>query len=315
MSRFASVLLLLCSLVICAQSAQNTQNKDAQDKNDDTRGIIPEEFAKARPAKGQHPNNASHKTSYRRIGPKPATDSKVTGLGQLGVTVWRLRPATAADSGARIIVHKESGDAELIPQRLSIDTPLHVRDRIRLTFESPQEGFLYVIDREQYADGTFGEPVLIFPTTRLHNGDNQVAAGKLIEIPAQEDQPNYFTVEQSQGREESQTGEVLTVIVAAKPLTEITIGREALKINAEQLAHWEKQWGGKTEVFDLVGGEGRSWTRVEQEAGAGTSRQLTQTDPEPQTVYRVAVKSGSPLLVNVGLRYSKTTSASPKQKQ
>ena len=48
----------------------------------------------------------------------------------------------------------------------------------------------------------------------------------------------------------------------------------------------------------------RSWTKAEQEAGASGLCYLTQDDPEPQTIYRVAVKSGAPLLVNVGLRYS-----------
>jgi hypothetical protein len=281
----------------------------AQD-NQGERGIIPEQFAKARPSKGKRPSNESHKTQYRRVGPKLVLDSSASGLAQLGVTVWRLRPATAADTGARIITHKESGDTELIPQRLSIDTPLRIGDRIRLSFESPQEGYLYVIDCEQFADGTFGEPVLIFPTTRLRDGDNKVAAGKLIEIPAQEDQPNYFTVEKSRVSKESQTGELLTVIVSTKPLGEITIGREVLKLSPEQVTTWDKEWGGRTEVFDLVGGAGRSWTKAEQEAGFHGTRQLTQMDPEPQTVYRVGVKPGKPFLVKVGLHYGKTASSS-----
>src|SRR5215813_5471277 len=207
-------------LVICA-IAQDNQRK---------RGIIPEEFAKARPSKGQRQSSGSNKTQYRRIGAKPVADSSATGFAQLGVTVWRLRPATAADTGARIITHKESGDAELIPHRMSIDTPLRIGDKIRLSFESPQEGYLYVIDREQFADGTMGEPVLIFPTTRLRAGDNQVAAGKLIEIPAQEDQPNYFTLQQSRLGATAQAGEVLTVIVSPKPLEGIAIGSKALTL-------------------------------------------------------------------------------------
>jgi hypothetical protein len=44
------------------------------------------------------------------------------------------------------------------------------------------EGYLYVIDREQYEDGTLGEPVQIFPTTRTRGGDNSVKPGSLIEI-------------------------------------------------------------------------------------------------------------------------------------
>ena len=52
--------------------------------------------------------------------------------------------------------------------------------------------YLYVIDREQYADGTQGEPYLIFPTTRTRGGDNSVKAGRVMEIPSQDDNPPYL---------------------------------------------------------------------------------------------------------------------------
>ena len=236
-------------------------------------------------------------------------------FSQLGLTIWRLRPATAADTGARIVVHKEDETIELIPQRLPADAPLRIGERIRISFESPQSGYLYVIDREQFADGSLGEPLLIFPTTRTRNGDNQVAAGKLIEIPAQEDRPNYFTLQQSRLGNSAQTGEVLTVIVTPNPLEGITIGPKALTLTNEQVQQWEQQWGARTESFDLAGGAGKTWTVAEQEAGANGTRQLTQEDPEPQTIYRVAVKPGAPLLVKVGLRYGKTKTAARKIKR
>jgi hypothetical protein len=88
-----------------------------------------------------------------------------------------------------------------------------------------------------------------------------------------------------------------------KPLDGITIGAKALTLTSEQVGQWEKQWGSRVETFDLAGGAGKTWTRAEQEAGASGTRQLTQEDPEPQTIYRVAVKPGEPLLVKVGLRY------------
>ena len=278
----------------------------------DTRGIVPEEFVKARPAKGQSSAIATRRTLYRRTGAKPVAAHSTGDFSQLGLTVWRLRPATAADNGVRIIVQKEDETIELIPQRLPSDAPLHIGERIRFSFESPQEGYLYVIDREQFADGRLGEPVLIFPTTRTRNGDNQVAAGKLIEIPAQEDRPNYFTLQQSRLANTSQTGEVLTVIVTAKPLEGITIGPKALALTSEQVAQWEQQWGARTETFDLTGGAGKAWTKAEQEAGASGTRHLTQEDPEPQTIYRVAAKPGAPLLIKIGLRYGSTKTSAPR---
>ena len=281
----------------------------------DTRGIIPEEFVQARPAKGQAPAKANRRTRYRRTSAKPLAAPGAGEFAQLGLTIWRLRPATAADTGARIIVHKENEDIELIPERLPANAPLRIGERIRMSFESPRAGYLYVINREQFADGSFGEPMLIFPTTRTRNGDNQVAAGKLVEIPAQEDQPNYFTLQQSRLHNTSQTGELLTVIVTPKPLEGITIGPKAITLTSEQVEQWEQQWGARTETFDLAGGAGKTWTKAEQEAGANGTRQLTQEDPEPQTIYRVATKPGTPLLVKVGLRYGKAKTAARKARR
>ena len=299
MTRLACLFLLAFCLATSAQAQ-------------DTRGITPEEFVKARPARGKRQANAIRRALYRRSSAKPVAGPSEGDFSQLGLTIWRLRPATAADTGARIVVHKEDETIELIPQRVPADAPLQIGERIRISFESPQTGYLYVIDREQFADGSLGEPLLIFPTTRTRNGDNQVEAGKLIEIPAQEDRPNYFTLQQSRLGSITQTGEVLTVIVTPKPLDGITIGPKALTLTNEQVQQWEQQWGARTETFDLAGGAGKTWTLAEQEAGANGTRQLTQEDPEPQTIYRVAVKPGAPLLVKVGLRYGKTKTAQRK---
>ena len=74
--------------------------------------------------------------------------------------------------------------------------------------EAVRAGYLYVIDREQYADGTLGEPYLIFPT-RTSAGDNKVA-GRLLEIPAQDDSPPFFTMKKSRP---DHVAEVLSVLV------------------------------------------------------------------------------------------------------
>ena len=74
-----------------------------------------------------------------------------------------------------------------------------------LSFESARAGFLYVIDREQYADGSASEPYLIFPTSRTRGGDNRVEAGRLIEVPDQADRPNYFSVRRSRPDQVAET--------------------------------------------------------------------------------------------------------------
>jgi hypothetical protein len=221
---------------------------------------------------------------------------------QLGLTIWRLRPSSGADVGARIIVHHEGETEEWTPERVESNTPLRIGERIRFSFESPQTGYLYVIDSEQYAGGATGDPYLIFPTTRTRKGDNRVAPGQVIEIPGQDDRPNFFTLRRTRL---DQTGELLTVIVTPQPIEGITIGEKPLPLSSRQVMQWDEQWGASTEKFEMDGGAGKTWTKAEQEAGASGTRQLTQDDPGPQTIYRVAVKPGSPMLVKVELRYGR----------
>ena len=269
-------------------------------QDDRSRQIIPEEFTKARPPKPAA--SPAGRSKYQATSAKKSAAAKSGNYQQLGLTLWRLRPAKASDNAVRIIVQEGEESVEWTPERVMADTPLKMGEKIRFSFESPQSGFLYVIDRERYADGTMGEPYLIFPTTRTRGGDNKVAPGHIIEIPAQDDRPNYFTLKQTRP---DQVGELVTVIVSAQPLGDITISNKPLKLTPELVAHWEQQWGAQAEKFEMTGGAGRVWTKAEQQAGADTTRQLTQDDPGPQTVYRVGVKPGAPLLVQVGLKYLK----------
>jgi len=263
---------------------------------DQTRGIVPEEVLKARP---QTPA-ARPKSTIPRY--QPVAGASLTGSArQVGVTIWRLRHAAPADSGARILVQEEGNTIEWVPERVSSSAALKSGDRVRLSIESPEAGYLYVIDRERYANGERGEPYLIFPTSRTHNGDNQVAGGRLIDIPAQDDRPNFFALHPSRA---DQVEEELTVLLTKAPIAEVQIGPKALKLTNEQVGRWEKEWGaGRVERFELTGGAGKTWSRAEQEAASAGTRLLTQEDPPPQTVYRVAVKPGEPLMVRVRLRY------------
>jgi hypothetical protein len=225
----------------------------------------------------------------------------------VGITVWRLRPSKATDE-ARILVHKKGSKepTEWTPERVEAETPLEAGQRVRLSIEVPRTGFLYVIDREQYADGTTSDPYLVFPVKSVRGGDNTVTAGRVIEIPSQEDDPSFFTLERlPRGNQPDQVGEVLTVLVTPEPLATLPIADEPLKLSREQVASWEQKWGARTERIELVGGAGKAYTKAEQAAGADPKQRLTQDDPLPQTIYHVAAKPGDPLLVTVPLRIGK----------
>ena len=173
---------------------------------------------------------------------------------------------------------------------------------MRVSIESPGTGYLYVIDREQYADDSLGDGYLIFPTARTRGGNNSVVAGRVVEFPAQEDNPPYFTLTRSRPEH---VGESLIFIVSPHPLVELPIGSEPTRVPAEKLTQWEKEWGGKAEQFELEGGAGLPYTSAEKAAGGDGSRMLTQGDPLPQTVLRVNARSGNPVLVKLLLRIAR----------
>jgi hypothetical protein len=235
-------------------------------------------------------------SKYRIATPNVPTEN-VVPESVVGVTIWRLRPAGRADSGERIIVHDDNSK-EYVPERISANTKLVPGDRVRISVEAARNGYLYVIDRELYADGTLGEPYLIFPTTRTLNGDNQVSVGKLAEIPAQEDSPPFFTIRKSRP---DQVAEMVSVLVSPTPLDGVQISDKAQKLTNEQVAKWEKSWSDSVGRLDMDT-VGQAWTREEKDA-AGT-RALTASAPPPQMLF-YRPKSSDAMFVKLRLSYRK----------
>jgi hypothetical protein len=238
--------------------------------------------------------------SYRIVTPNvPVTG--VSGDSVIGITLWRLRPSRPAETGERIISHESAGSAEWFPERISSTGRLAEGDRIRISIEAARTGYLYVVDQEQYADGSKGEPFLIFPTTRTRGGDNAVKAGRVIEIPAQEDSPPYFTLKRSRV---NHVGENVIVLVTPTRIEALAITNKAQKLADETVAGWIKSWGAQAGRLEMVNGDGKPWTRAEKEAGADATRSLTEDEPAPQTIYyRPGASSTMPVLVSVQLQY------------
>lgn len=238
--------------------------------------------------------------SKRHDATQAPTRPKDTVERVVGVTVWRLRPSAPGDAARMLVQVGALGvEVEMTPVRVEAGTPLSAGDRVRIGIESPTAGYLYVIDREQYANGSLGTPMLIFPTTGTRGGDNRVEAGRLIEIPSQQDRTPFFTVKPSLQRPD-QVGELLTIIVSERRL-DLDIGHGPLRLDAEQVLEWETQWESPTTCIEQVGGVGRPWTRAEQEAGRDSKRQLVQEEPLPQTIYSVKARRGDPLIVSLSL--------------
>ena len=218
-------------------------------------------------------------------------------IEQLGITIWRLRPGNSNDSGRRALI-REKGKS-WVAERVDAGATFREGDYVRLSVELPRTGYLYVVDRDLFADGTTGKAMLIYPWSGT---DNQLFPGRLIDIPAQEDDPSYFTARLTTA---NQVGELLTFIVTSMPL-DLPISNEPLEIAPGQIRDWEKMWSGVSERFEMEGGAGQAWTQEEQQAaGKERTRQLTRNDPPPQTIFQVTTKDPKAMLVHLRLRYRK----------
>lgn len=219
----------------------------------------------------------------------------------LGITVWRLRPSKSGEASAiRALVHEDAGDEEWTPERVRSDTPLGEGQKVIVSSEATQEGYLYIIDRDEYADGTQSTPTLIFPTLRTRSGHNHISPGVVVSIPAPDDKPSYFTVKHTRP---DQVNEVLTFLITPTPLAELTITREQLKLSNEQVARWTKQSKVTSYKLEDAAHEGKIYSVEEKEAARG-GRLLTKDDPLPQTMYRVKSKPGDPVMLDVRLKIS-----------
>lgn len=255
---------------------------DPQESKD--RSITSEAFTKPRPGPRRRTGHPRKPRTYRLASAPLAQplDRFSPGTLKIGVTLWKVQTVSDGEST------KEAA------KRVEADTQFHEGDLLRLSIESPRTGFLYVIDRDWFTDGSSGDTNLIFP---LHGEDNRLDAGKLIDIPAGHDRPFKATPKPNQA------GEMITIIVTSSPLS-LPLTRKELPISGGQLMEWERMWSGTTERFEMIGGSGEVRTAAEQQAASGTgARQLTRDDPAPQTIYFLTPRSGDGLLFNLLLSY------------
>src|SRR5262249_46505854 len=237
----------------------------------------------------------------------PAVEAaKATDDQLIGITFWRLREATSRElnSEKRLLLQQK-----YILDRVAADTAFKRDDMVRLSIEAPRVdgAYIYVIDRELYADGSIGKPHLIFPSRTVRNGDNKISAGKVLDIPASTDIISYFSFDSDRA---DYTGEQLTIIISPRPLNLPRSEGPPLPLNPEQVAQlreWERDWSGPTERRETNALLGATRTVVERDASEG-ERLLTQRDPLPQTIYRVKVRPVNPggcLLINAPLRIAR----------
>lgn len=292
-------LFLLCSGAVQPLAAQEEGSK----------GIKAEEFIKERPAKstvnpGGRRTAPTRKPTYKTAAAAAAAippPGKV--FAQVGVTLWRFRPSTSGDKTKELV--EEEGEPEKTEwslERMEEGTLLSPGQKLRLSIESlSKDGYLYVINREEYADGTFGEARLIFPTLKTPESAKRVKAGKVVYIPGP---PKYLRIKPSSSSK-GHVAEVLTVLVSSKPLIdEGRLANTAITLPKDEVEAWEKQWSTQATKFEMEGGVGRAMTEKEQSAASGDAASLSRDDPVPQTIYRVAIKPEDALVIRLPLKFT-----------
>jgi len=277
------VISLLVVLLIGGAMQQATALR-AQDETQ--RDIISEDFLRHRPA-SKGPKRP--RSTYRQASTTP-TKQDDQPHWQVGLTIWKLEPATTADR--RSVSERDRTGSGWT--RVEADAQFREGDSLRLSIESPRAGYLYVINRDSLADGSVGETNLIFPT---QGEDNRLEPVKLIDIPAPGDVPFRATPKPNQ------SGELLTFIVTSSPLA-LPLSRRPLPISQTQLRDWEQKWGAEGDRFEMNGGAGQPRT-IEEDSAASPSgtRQLTREDPLPQTIYSLVPRNRNALLFNLMLSY------------
>jgi hypothetical protein len=243
------------------------------------RSIISDDFVKNRRKGKAKPRSLLYRlTSSTR---KRQANESDSDTWQVGVTIWKLRK-------------EPSRQLERTSRRVEADTKFHEGDLLRISIESPLAGYLYIVDRDWFTNGSGGETNLIFP---VRGEDNRLRPGKLIDIPTENEASFKATPKPNQA------GEMLTIIVTSLPLR-LPLSNDPLPITNTQLSDWEERWSAITDRYEMNDGVGQTRTIEEQQAAVtGGTRQLRRDDPSPQTIFRLVRKNRDGVLFNVMLSY------------
>jgi len=229
-----------------------------------------------------------------KTNPKDPKEKIVLKSEQIGVTFWRLRPIAPDDGEVPVFsVKVADGRADWTAERVNSTTKFKTGDRVRFTIESSRTGYLYIINREYYTDGTTGTASIIFPTLRTRGGENRVGAGSLVDVPASTDSVPYFTIKPKRA---DYAGEEIVVLITKEKLP-LETGMKPIALNSAQLLKWSADWGATVDIYDAEDGEGITMTNTEMVTAQTSSRALEQEEPLPQTIYKVRISGEMPLFV------------------
>jgi len=271
-------------------------------QQDETREIWDTGFLQKRPVAAGDKAERQQPRSRIVYKPGPAATASMGAHPEaaLGLTIWRLRTVVPGENAdARLLVPDTTGSSstEMIPERIGLAKPLHAGDRIRISIEVPHRGYLYVIDRERYRDGSRGDPVLIYPASTISPGGNRVEPGQLIDIPSENATVRALRLEKNGERH---VGEDLMLMITPELFKEISPGQDEQQLAAAQVNRWDSAWALPAVTLDLAGPQHNTWTLAEKKAGnAKAGYLMTQNDPMPEMILSIPPHADEPVVVHV----------------
>lgn len=268
--------------------------------NDETRGLIPREYASRLSqsiAKKRPRSNRKKPQATTKYTPESRDNSPMAAGVDVGVTFWRLRPARKVDDPVvvepkRIVKRIKGKEVEttikLTPERVESEAQFLDGEKLRVSIEAPFESYVYILNQEQYADGTLSDPFLIYPGAADIRGNKRAAPGRLVYVP---EEPDYFEISTLNPAGKKKSAEVFTIVlssglVAALPPLEGT--EDTRKIDKVLFDRLQHDFEGAVWKFKQVGEARRNITRVEKKAGPKGGGLLDDFDPQPETIYHVA---------------------------
>ncbi len=318
--RKLAVISCLSLSVVCIGAAQDGP-KSRSVKSEDFTNQRPERPRPVgikrlpKPTPRTYKHTRTEKNRWKKPGPMPPSTAplKVT---EVGVTVWKMRPPRKGEVGHFLPVKDETGTRRSwLAERVGTDAVFKIGDKVRFAVESSDSGYLYIIDRETFSDGTFGAPELIFPQSE--SDDNSIGPGMLFDLPDQREDDPYFILARRNKGNAALTGDMLTIVISPKPLTIFKTGEDGKLKNDDQLVAMESAT--EVEIFSRTDTTDRIFSNAESEASCGKttrglareksankpcgtmSRQLFREESAPQALYRVKGLAGQPAVAFVRL--------------
>jgi hypothetical protein len=267
---------------------------NAQGPDDDVRGA----FISTRPK--------TTNTSRKPRPPRPtnnnssANANKTTVNANINVTINANNtgsgPAGAIGLGYTLFMRDPSGRGV----RVEPGHEFHSGDRVRISLEPNVDGFLYVF----HTEGA-GQPEMIYPDSRLNEGDNWIEAHVPMEVPSSDqvdERYHWFVFDNNPATER------LYVVVTRKPLPSVPIGADLVKFCEENKGKcpwrpfseiWAQLQDATKAQVKVVSSKTYGQPETEKEKVATTrGLGLDQSAPQP-AVIRMTATTNAQVLVTV----------------